>query len=395
MRRLVTAVATLLALVACASAAAASSPGHQAHTTAAPTPTGAPYVFVIVLENESYQDSYVNNPNHYLGRTLQKQGTLLTQYHATGHYSLDNYISMISGQAPNNTTSGDCVKYENFNHTTKPATLNSAGQAVGNGCVYPTNVLTLADQLNTAGITWHGYMQNMGLQKGREQATCGVPHTDKQHYDDTQVATKHDMYAARHNPFVYFHSLINSGTCAANVVPYRKLHADLGSIATTSHFNFISPNLCNDGHDYGCARADVAGSKAGGLVSVDHFLKQIVPMIKASPAYQDNGLIMITSDESEIGDSTSCCHEKPGPSDKHPGVEGPGGGRNGALFIGRCISAGKKDATPYNHYSLLRSLEDMFGITTGGSDGLGHLGYAGAKGLKPFGSDVYSKCSYT
>ena len=62
---------------------------------------GIQHVFVIVLENESSESTYLHNPHPYLGKVLQRQGTLLTNYYATGHVSLDNYISMISGQAPN------------------------------------------------------------------------------------------------------------------------------------------------------------------------------------------------------------------------------------------------------------------------------------------------------
>jgi len=75
-----------------------------------------------------------------------------------------------------------------------------------------------------------------------------------------------------------------------------------------------------------------------------------------------------------------------------PGVEGAGGGRTGTVVIGRCVRGGRQDATPYNHYSLLRSIEDLFGVRTGGSDGKGHLGYAGASGLAAFGPDLFSSC---
>ena len=130
---------------------------------------------------------------------------------------------------------------------------------------------------------------------------------------------------------------------------------------------------------------------AGGLTSVDNFLSVWVPRIERSPAFRD-GIILVTSDESETDDASSCCNEKPGPTDPMPGLVGPGGGKIGTLVIGRCVAHGRRDATPYNHYSLLRSLEDLYGITTGGTDGHGHLGYAAAKGLKPFGSDLFSSC---
>jgi hypothetical protein len=395
-RRLVVALAALLVACACASsgtAGRATGPAsiRPASSAATDSGTGIGHVFVIVLENESYKDAYLHNPNPYLGHTLQQQGTLLTHYYGIGHFSLDNYLAMISGQAPNPTTSSDCQGYSPFKPTRHPVRINAKGQAVGVGCVYPAKVKTLANQLSARGIGWAGYMDHMGAKPGREQKTCGVPHL-RHHTDDTQVATRKDQYAARHNPFVYFHSLLNSGLCKSHVVRLGLLPAALRSADTTPRFAFITPDLCNDGHDSPCRGKDSAGSRKGGLVSVDHFLSKWVPRIESSAAFEQDGLLIITSDESEISDSSSCCGEKPGPKDARPGINGPGGGRIGTLMIGKCVAADAKDPTPYNHYSLLRSLEDLYGITTGGTDGKGHLGYAAAPGLRPFGSDVFTTC---
>jgi hypothetical protein len=354
---------------------------------------GVGHIFVIVLENESYKDAYVHNKHHYLGRALQKQGTLLTHYYGIGHYSLDNYLAIISGQAPNPVTSQDCMHYSKFKPSSHPLKINKHGQAVGTGCLYPSRVLTLADQLETAGVTWGGFMDHMGAKRGREAKTCGQPTLLKHHVDGTQIATKKDQYAARHNPFVYFHSLLNSGLCDAHVLKLGALPPALANVETTPRFSFITPDLCNDGHDKPCKGTDSAGSHKGGLASVDHFLKKWVPIIQASPAYQQDGVLIITSDESEGSDSTSCCNERPGPKEKKPGLSGPGGGRVGTLVLGGCVAPDVKDPTPYNHYSLLRSLEDLFGITTGGTDGAGHLGYAAEPDLQPFGLDVFAPCS--
>jgi hypothetical protein len=176
------------------------------------------------------------------------------------------------------------------------------------------------------------------------------------------------------------------------VFPLTMLKGNLAKISTTPKFSFITPNLCDDGHDTNCAGPDALGSKAGGYVSVDHWLSVWIPRIEQSAAFKKNGLIVITTDEAESSDATSCCNEQPGPNSPSPGIRGPGGGRTGALVIGKCVKAGAKVITPYNHYSLLRSLEDLFGVIHGGSDGKGHLGYAGASGLKPFGKDVFPTC---
>jgi hypothetical protein len=176
------------------------------------------------------------------------------------------------------------------------------------------------------------------------------------------------------------------------VVPLTSLAGALTRTATTPELSFITPNLCDDGHDSPCAGTDAAGSSAGGLVSVDHFLRRWVPRIEQSPAFRKDGLLLITSDEADAGDSSSCCGERPGPDDAEPGITGPGGGRIGALAIGRCVPAGRTDPTAYNHYSLLRSLEDLYGVRTGGTDGRGHLGFAGAAGVASFGKDLFAGC---
>jgi hypothetical protein len=390
-RRLLCLLAGLVLTASCGAAGSSTALSSVQRDQAGPA-LGIRHVFVIVLENESSESTYLHNPHPYLGKVLQRQGTLLTNFYATGHVSLDNYLSMVSGQAPNLMTSSDCQLYTDFNGTTAPAKLNKSGQAVGVGCVYPSNVKTLADQLTAHHVSWGGYMDNMGNDPAREQKRCGVPHTNLLGQDATQKATARDQYAARHNPFVYFHSLIDSGLCKKHVVALTELKADLKHAATTPRFTFITPDLCNDGHDAGCAGPDAKGKRTGGLTSVDHFLSVWVPRIERSPAYRANGIIIITSDESETQDASSCCHEKGGPTDPLPGLTGLGGGKIGTLVIGRCVAKGRRDPTPYNHYSLLRSLEDIFGITKGGTDGHGHLGYAAAAGLRPFGHDLFSKC---
>jgi hypothetical protein len=219
-----------------------------------------------------------------------------------------------------------------------------------------------------------------------------VPYLNYLGLDDTQASRPHDQYAARHNPFVYFRSLVDTGLCRSHVVALSKLPKALKHVKTTPAFSFITPNLCNDGHDSGCAGPDALGSRAGGLTSVDHFLKVWIPRIQASRAYRRDGVIIITSDESSTTDTSSCCNERPGPNQAKPGLSGPGGGRIGTLVLGHCVVPDATDPRPYNHYSLLRSLEDLFGIRSGGTDGHGHLGYAAAKKLRPFGKDLFARC---
>jgi hypothetical protein len=184
---------------------------------------------------------------------------------------------------------------------------------------------------------------------------------------------------------MYFHSIIDEQkSCDAHDVDYSKLSHDLRKESSTPQFSFITPNLCHDGHDEPCVNGE-----PGGLVSANEFLQKAVPPILKSPAYEDRGLLIVTFDEAEAapgpGDSSACCGELSGPNTTNPGfiVPGPGGGRTGAVMISPCISPGTVSDQEYNHYSLLRSVEDGFG--------LGHLGYAAADGLRPFGSDVYTR----
>ena len=120
------------------------------------------------------------------------------------------------------------------------------GQAIGTGCVYPASIKTLPDQLKAAGYTWKGYEEDMGNDPTREAATCGHPTLNTTDLTQTPEAPSAavplgDQYATRHDPFMYFHSIIDSPDCGQNVVNLSKLNTDLPSVATTANFNFITP----------------------------------------------------------------------------------------------------------------------------------------------------------
>lgn len=374
------AVAIPSALAATATAAAAGAPkiGH---------------VFVITLENEGYAATFGNpSADPYLATTLPDEGALLTQYYGTGHESNDNYVSMISGQGPNPQNQADCQIYSDFVGT-GPAV--APGQAVGDGCVFPASVPTVANQLTATGRDWKGYMQDMGNDAAREAAVCGHPALNSQ--DQTQSAVTGDGYVTRHDPFVYFHSIIdNQAYCDAHVVPLGTttgalpasvpagttgLATDLESIATTPALSVIVPNVCNDGHDYPCVNQP---SGASALADIDTFLATWVPKITASPAFKRDGLLVINFDESDgpQSDSSACCGEGPGPNSALPGITGLGGGRTGAVLLSPFIAAHTVSATAYNHYSLLASIESELGLS--------RLGYA-ADAPAIFGADVFRR----
>ncbi len=337
------------------------------------------HVFVLVLENKSFTHTFgPDSQAPYLSRELPARGALLRQYHGIGHYSLGNYLALISGQAPNEETQMDCEVFSEF-RATRPA-LDSGGQLRGAGCVYPKIVRTLADQLESAGLTWRAYMQDMGKNPDRERATCA--HVPVGTRENTDAATATDQYATKHNPFVYFHSIIDDlAHCDTRVVNLDLLPQDLADPERTPNYVFITPNLCNDGHDDPCAD----GSR-GGLAAIDAFLRHWVPQIEASPAFRRDGMLIITFDESSSitpEGSTACCGERGLPGAKYPpGLNGPGGGRIGAVVLSPFVKPGTVSDRPYNHYALLRTVEDIFGLAP--------LGYAGTRNLRPFGADVFS-----
>jgi hypothetical protein len=332
------------------------------------------HVFIIMLENESYPVTFgPQSIAPYLARELPKQGALLPNYYGIGHYSLDNYLAMISGQAPNPETQADCPTFSEFVPTAKK--LDANGQLPGTGCVYPKSVDTLANQLTHAGFTWKAYMEDMGKDPARESATCAHPTIGAP--DITEHATPQDQYATKHNPFVYFHKIIDDKKyCDSRVVNLDHLQSDLAKLDSTPNLVYITPSLCHDGHDAPCKNGE-----PGGLISADAFLRTWVPRITGAPAFKKDGLLIITFDEGN--DGSACCNEKPLPGGPQPGGKiGPGGGQIGAVLLSPYIAPGTQSTTNYNHYSLLRTLEDLFGLS--------HLGYAQDDKLNTFGNDVFT-----
>jgi hypothetical protein len=397
-----------------------SSAAERINNSVTTTARNIRHVFVIMLENKDYADTFgTSTQDPYLQKTLVPMGALLTQYYGTGHASLDNYLSLISGQAATVDTADDCITRSsngggNFNDMMEAGTAPQNQVISSGGCVYPAHVKTLANQLTDAHLSWKGYMEDMGNDPARESAACGHPPiglgTDRTNAAEapSPAVPKGDAYATRHNPFVYFHSIIDDESdCAKRVVNLGALNSDLRTKRSTANLVFITPNLCNDGHDgsgTGEAGKTCADGKPGGLASADAFLRVWVPKILAAPAYKEDGLLIITFDESSyarmtttdsasgkttmsiVFPGTSCCNQRPGPNLEHARpssfafkdtptlrqeivFKGFGGDRIGAVLLSPFVKQSSTSDTPYNHYSLLRSLEDIFGLHE-------HLGYA-------------------
>ena len=371
--------------VAFAARARSSQTRQEEHIAAASASAGGTpkpqHIFVIVLENQSYGTTFGEKSKApYLARILPTLGVLVPNYYGIGHSSLPNYIALIGGQAPNRDTQLDCPMFSEF-RLSQPE-LDAHGQALGRGCIYPPQVKALPDQLEAHGLSWKAYMEDMGNDPNREAATCG--HSAIGAQEKSYNAAHGDKYAARHNPFLYFHTVIDDQSrCDGHIVNLDRLAADLKSAATTANYNFVTPNLCNDGHDPQCIDGE-----AGGMAAANHFLQTWVPRIISSPAFKKDGLLVVTFDETDMvgpEGSTACCAERPLASATQypPGLNGPGGGRIGAVMISPFITSGRISPEPYNHYSLLRSVEDFFGLD--------HLGYAAEPDLRSLGDDIFSK----
>ena len=308
------------------------------------------HVWLIILENKSYDATFTGlNNNTYLWQTLPAQGVLLKNYYGTGHFSLDNYVSMVSGQAPITDDQSDCPFYDQITGSvdtsgslsTNPnfgqlASAQGANAAVGsNGCVYPSTVPTLFNQLDSANVSWKGYAQDLGNPDASATGTIANPGTGPTHSAGVQAcgapfatpgatgtttqanpgsANATDQYVPKHFPFPWFSSILASGDCGASHIaslfdPSNGLFHDLQSEATTPAFSWISPNNCSDAHDAVCHGNNLSGgfsdpntpnapaNYTGGLYASDLFLQHVIPEIEASPAFKDGGLIDITFDE--------------------------------------------------------------------------------------------------
>ncbi len=299
-------------------------------TSATTTPTAtAAHVFVIALTATNYRAAFGSGSvAHYLDHTLRRKGVLLSGYRTLGGSELPDYLAMVSGQAPNADTRDDCSTYAEFTGSAQAA---SDGQVPGAGCVYPNTVLTVADQVTAAGKQWKAYLADMG------DSTCVHPNSNAA--GDGELPGAGIDYDTQHNPFVYFHSLLDLGGCSSNDVGLQHLTKDLRATKRTPTYAFIAPGLCDEPSAGACADGSAAG-----LAGEDAFLKRFVPAILTSPAYKQGGVLMIVFA-------------------KAPAADGSGPVRTGALILSPKVKAGSSVSTRYGPYSVLRSVEDLLGLT--------------------------------
>ena len=330
------------------------------------------HVFLIVLSDQPYASVFgPESKARYLARTLEKKGELLLRYDAVAHEQLANGIALISGQGPTAQTAANCPSYEALT----PGGQGADGQVLGSGCVYPASTMTIGGQLAGRHLRWRAYVEGID-EPGSAAGACAHPTLGAA--DPTGQA---GTYANFRDPFVYFESVVSSASCSSDVVGLGSLRGDLASGSRTPSLLYIVPDRCHDAGPVACAPGAPAGP-----ADADGFLESVVPPILASKAYRDSGLLVITTDEApssgEYGDSSSCCGQPEYPD--LPAVEGRGrgGGAVGALLLSPLVPPGRTSSEPYNHFSLLRTIEDAFKLK--------HLGYAGLPAVKPFSPALFS-----
>lgn len=176
------------------------------------------------------------------------------------------------------------------------------------------NAETLAERLEAAGRSWKTYQEDM-------PEPCFLGNAGE--------------YVQKHNPFVYFDSIrLDAQRCAENVVPLTALDADLAS-GSLPDFSLIVPNMCNNGHD--CASA-----------VADEWIVRMVDRLRKSPAVQQSRyLIVVTYDESASQKGMMGLFQR---------LSGRATERIATVLITPNVQSGFEDSTPYNHYSLLKTI---------------------------------------
>jgi hypothetical protein len=346
------------------------------------------HVFVIVLADHGFEETYgPASTSTYMAKTLPEKGELLSNYYAVTAGDLANEIALVSGQGPNPATAANCPEYKEF----ATPTLSATKQAEGEGCVYSAETETLPGQLVAAKKSWKAYIGGIGNGQTGEPTACRHPGLGEA--DQAQAPRPGDPYETWRNPFVYFHSIVDSPECAERDVGLEQLSVDLKKETKTPSFSYIVPDACHDGSETPCE----PGAPAG-LAAAQPWLETTIAEIEASPAFKTSGLIAITSAQARQDlpepDTSACCGtpeypNMPAPEVAPPPSSGPvkesgGGGRVGMLLLSPFVASGSVNETGYyNHFSFLLSVGELLEVTP-------PLGYAAEPVLTAFDSTIFN-----
>ncbi len=284
-RRRAPILGALAALLALLSGCGSASPGRALTlgTLSALPASRSSHVVTIVMENAEYSDVIGSASAPYVNSLARRYG-LATQSFAITHPSLPNYLALTSGSTHGITS--DCT---------------DCGFSAPN----------IVDQLETAGISWRAYLEDVPSPCFAGASSGG--------------------YAKKHNPFAYYADVAHAPRRCGRLVGFGALAADLRA-GRLPAYAWISPNLCDDGHDCGVAAGD-------------RFLARTVPALLRELGPQ--GLLVLTWDEG-TSDSSCCAHAA--------------GGRVATIVAGPTVRPGARSATPVDHYGVLATVERALGL---------------------------------
>ena len=244
-----------------------------------------PHVMLIIEENRSESDVIGSSNAPYINGLANRYG-LATASYGQSHPSLPNYLALLSG---------------------------STQGVTDDGTQHSFSGPTLVDQLAQQGITWRAYMESM------PSACYGGASSGE--------------YAKKHDPFMYFRSITENPSQCQNVVPFGSLHSDLSSPGAAD-FIWVTPNLCDDGHDCSTATAD-------------SWLESNLAPVLSSSWFRQNGVVIITWDEGS--DNSGCCG-------------GADGGHVATIVIAGNQQAHAMSAASVDHAGTLRTIEQLYGL---------------------------------
>jgi hypothetical protein len=321
------------------------------------------HLFVIMMENHGTDEIIGNTADAPYINQLAAQYGVATNYYGVTHPSLPNYLAALSGDFQGiwddcKAGPGITCAPEEFVADSGDATsallLTPAEIASASATPHWFTGRNLVDQVEESGRTWKAYMQAL--------PAVG---SDVEFSPVINGATV-KLYAQKHNPFMYFADIRNSPERMQRIVPATQLDTDLASGEVPS-FVWLSPDQCHDMHGMSpssAARIGLpdCGYPASGLDHQiiklgDDYLKETVDKIKASPAWKENSAIAIVWDEDDYSGFAGCCGSPVG-----TGGGVLGGARAPAIVINSKQVAPVASTHPYNHYSLVATIEALWGL---------------------------------
>jgi len=291
----------------------------SAQTPCKGTPASVPevrHVFVVVEENQSFDDVIGNPDMPYLNQ-LAAHGGLARQYYANTHPSINNYFYLTSGR--------------------KGTGLPGFSADVFRGTVPGENIASL---LTKHGKTWNAYAE-------------GLPGTG-------YVGDNQGPYAKRHNPFAYYRSVLDDTTPSGKpqreqIVPFQQFTADWKS-GHLPEYSFLIPNVYDDAHTNPRTGKGAACRDPESLRLADHWLEQNLKPVIDTESFRKDSLLVVVFDE-------ACDQGSKADSHIDPKRSRGGGGRIPVILVGAGIpAAGCFSDTVFHHESVLKLSLRLLGI---------------------------------